>query len=112
VLDLVRDVRRRARVCLVTNATTRLDADLERLGIAAEFDAIVNSSRIGARKPDARIFAAALAAVGAPAAHALFVDDTPGLVGAAQALGLRGHVYTGVVALRAALRAAGLHPGG
>ncbi len=112
VLDLVRQARRRAQVCLVTNASTRLEVDLERLGILEAFDAIVNSSRVGARKPDARIFEAALAAADVAAAHALYVDDKPGFVAAAQGLGLRGHVFTGVQSLRDALRAAGLHDGG
>jgi putative hydrolase of the HAD superfamily len=112
VLDLVRKARRRARVCLVTNASTRLEVDLQRLGIPEEFDAIVNSSRVGARKPGARIFEAALAAADVPAAQALYVDDKPGFVAAAQGLGLRGHVFTGVQSLSDALRAAGLHDGG
>ncbi len=108
VLALVREVRRQARVCLVTNATTRLESDLERLGILHEFDALVNSSRIGARKPDQRIYEAALAVVGASAEHAFYVDDTPQLVEAASALGLRGHVYSSVPGLEEALRGAGL----
>jgi putative hydrolase of the HAD superfamily len=108
VLALVRAVRRRAPVCLVTNATTRLERDLERLGLAGELDAIASSARVGARKPDAPIYRAALALAGVPAPAALFVDDTPGHVAAARALGLRGHVFAGAAGLAGALRAAGL----
>ena len=57
VLQLVRAVRRKAPVCLVSNATTRLERDLDALGLRAELDVVINSSRVGARKPDRRIFA-------------------------------------------------------
>ena len=108
VLALVRAVRRRAPVVLVTNATTRLDADLRRLGLHDAFDAVANSARIGAGKPEAAIFAAALGYAGVPPAAALFVDDTRGHVEAARALGLRGHRFEDVAGLEAALREATL----
>jgi putative hydrolase of the HAD superfamily len=110
VLSLVRVVRQRAPVCLVTNATTRLERDLEQLGIRHEFDAVVSSARVGAGKPDRRIFQAALAAVNTPAGRALFVDDTAGHVAAAQALGLQGHHFTARTHLKTALQRAGLLP--
>jgi putative hydrolase of the HAD superfamily len=112
VLELVRAVRRTSRVCLVSNATTRLERDLEALGLRAELDFVINSSRVGARKPDPRIFAAALEAVGVPAAGVLFVDDTLPIVEAARALGLSAHHFTGMAALEGALRRAGLLPAG
>jgi putative hydrolase of the HAD superfamily len=114
VRELVREVRRTATapVCLVSNATTRLERDLDALGLRAELDFVINSSRVGARKPDRRIFAAALDAVGVPAAAALFVDDTPALVDAARALGLSAHHFTGTAALAVALQEAGLLPAG
>jgi putative hydrolase of the HAD superfamily len=115
VLELVRAVRRKAPaapVCLVSNATTRLERDLEALGLRSELDFVINSSRVGARKPDPRIFAAALDAVGAPAAAVLFFDDTLPIVEAARALGLSAHHFTGTAALEGALRGAGLLPAG
>lgn len=108
VLELVRSCRRRARVVLVTNATTRLPQDLRRLGVAGEFDEVINSSVVRTAKPEPAIFAAALAAAGAEAAGALFVDDTPGHVAAAERLGIAGHHYAGITQLRDALRACGL----
>jgi putative hydrolase of the HAD superfamily len=112
VLALVSAVRRRAPVVLVTNATTRLDADLARLGLGGAFDAVANSSRIGAGKPEAEIFRAALAAAGVPPGAALFVDDSEGNVAAAQALGLRGHRFEDAARLEGVLGAAGLLGGG
>lgn len=105
VLDLVRAVRARAPVCLVTNATTRLESDLERLGISGEFDAVVSSARVGARKPQPEIFHAALQAVDVPAERAFFIDDTRLHVEAATSLGLRGHVFLDAPRLTAALQA-------
>jgi epoxide hydrolase-like predicted phosphatase len=52
---------------------------------------IVDSSEIGIRKPDPRIFEAALVKLGnVDPARAIFVDDYPGNIAAAQALGMRG----------------------
>jgi putative hydrolase of the HAD superfamily len=111
VLALVRAVRARpAPVVLVTNATTRLEADLERLGLADVFDAVVSSARVGARKPDRAIFEVALARAGVPPARTLFVDDTPGHVVAARTLGLHGHLFVDAANLASALRRAGLLP--
>jgi epoxide hydrolase-like predicted phosphatase len=52
---------------------------------------IVDSSEIGIRKPDPRIFLHALEKLGGVAAErAIFVDDYPANVAAAKALGMRG----------------------
>ena len=75
-------------IVLVTNATTRLNRDLEALGIAGMFKAIVNSSEIGAAKPSSRIFERALAWAGAEPSEVLFIDDTLCNVAAARKLGI------------------------
>jgi putative hydrolase of the HAD superfamily len=103
VLAVVRACRRRMPVVLVTNATSRLDHDLERLGLTGEFDHVVNSSSVGWGKPHPEIFTAALSVAGVAAPHACFVDDTAANVDAAIAMGMRGHVYQGVVRLREVL---------
>ena len=51
VLSLIRACRHTTRIVLVTNATSRLPKDLERLGLLGEFDHIVNSSEVGCFKP-------------------------------------------------------------
>ena len=48
-----------------------------------------------------RIYTAALRRLAAGPAAALFVDDTPGHVAAAEALGLTGHVHTGAASTMA-----------
>lgn len=108
VLEMVRACRRRGRVALLTNATSRLPSDLARLALGDAFDHVVNSSAVGAAKPHPDIFRAALRALGLPASQVLYVDDTPGHVEAAAPLGIAGHVYRGHEPLRQALRQRGL----
>jgi len=54
------------------------------------FDVVVDSSQSGVRKPDPAIFALALDALGVSADRAVFLDDFPGNIVAAEAVGLRG----------------------
>lgn len=63
---------------------------LERFALAPLFDATCFSSDVGFRKPDARIFRAALDRLGVPARRAMFVGDdrTADILGAGQ-MGLR-----------------------
>jgi putative hydrolase of the HAD superfamily len=108
VLALVRACRARAPVVLLTNATSRLGADLARLGLGDAFDHVINSSAVGWIKPQPEVFAVALHAAGVPAAQALFVDDTAANVAAAAQLGLVAHHYRGAASLRQALALHGL----
>lgn len=103
-LALVRGCRQRAKIALVTNATSRLPADLALLGIAGEFDAIINSSDIGCAKPAPQIYETALQAAGVSPGEALFVDDRPENVAAATAIGMAGHPYVDVEALQFELK--------
>ncbi len=90
VLRIVRKERARRPVALLTNATDRLRADLDRLGLAGEVDAVFNSSELGLAKPDERVFALACASLELAPAQCLFVDDTPVNVRAAERLGMTG----------------------
>ena len=108
MLDLVRTCRRRIKIILLTNATSRLAHDLERLGVADAFDQIVNSSDVGVGKPNAAIFQAALHTAQVAAAETLYVDDTSSHVTAATQVGIIGYVYAGVERLRAVLQQHGV----
>jgi putative hydrolase of the HAD superfamily len=103
VRALLSAARRHLPVVLVSNATSRLESDLCRLGLADELDHVVNTSRLGFAKPDARVFAAAARAAGVPASRCLFVDDTEGHVVAARAAGMTGLHYREARQLREAL---------
>lgn len=82
------------RMGLVSNISLRpnlMRADLERMALSKYLDAAVFSSEVGVRKPDPRIFNAALDRLGAEPGETVFVgdrlyDDVSG----AQAVGMRG----------------------
>jgi putative hydrolase of the HAD superfamily len=96
VLRLVREVRAGGRpVALATNATDRLPGDLAALGLAGEFDAVVNSSEVGSPKPAREFFAAACAAVNQPPGRCLLVDDDDRQVRGARFAGLSAYRWTG-----------------
>jgi putative hydrolase of the HAD superfamily len=103
--DAVADLLRQTAVpvVLVTNATTRLDADLAALGIGGLVEAVVNSSRVGVAKPDERIYRVAAERAGVPVERCLFVDDSAANVDAARALGMIGVHYRVLDDLRSAL---------
>jgi putative hydrolase of the HAD superfamily len=53
------------------------------------FDVVVDSSRVGLRKPDPRIYELTLERLGLPAEACLFIDDIEHNIDAARALGLQ-----------------------
>ncbi|GAB2900185.1 HAD-IA family hydrolase [Streptomyces mayteni] len=103
VVTLLTGLRGVIPVALVSNATTRLDEDLARLGLADVADAVVNTSALGVAKPDPRVYALAADRVGVPAARCLFVDDTEANVVAARAAGMTGVHFRTAADLRLAL---------
>lgn len=103
VLDVVREVRRRVPVGLLTNATSRLPSELEALALTAEVDVVCNSWELGVAKPDPRVFALAAGRMGVSPGECFFTDDRPENAEAAAGAGMVAHHYTGVAGLRAAL---------
>jgi putative hydrolase of the HAD superfamily len=96
VINVVRDVRAAGYpVGLGTDATDRLDEDLGLLGVADEFDVVVNASAVGFAKPHPAFFAAACDALSRPAHEVLFLDDAPRYVAGARAAGLNALRYAG-----------------
>ncbi|MCM2577640.1 HAD family hydrolase [Streptomyces meridianus] len=103
VLELLAEARRRGPVVLVSNATTRLESDLELLGLTGVFDAVVSSARIGMAKPESGIYRYAAKAVDMPLGRCLFVDDAAANVEAARTQGMAGVHYRSPADLRAVL---------
>lgn len=93
------------RIALLTNATTRLEADLAAAGLDQAFDAVVSSARARMTKPDPRIFLLAAERLGCPPGTCVFIDDSPGNVEAARAVGMTGIRFVGAADLRARLTA-------
>ena len=88
---LLRGVRQRGlRTGMVSNFDHRLPAVLAALDLAALLEVVVVPADVGAAKPDARIFLAALARLAVEPAAALYVgDDADDDIAGATAAGLR-----------------------
>jgi putative hydrolase of the HAD superfamily len=86
-----------ARIAIVSNADGTVEARLREEGVCqvgpgpgVPVDAIIDSSAVGVRKPDPRIWEPALAATGATAETAIHVGDSLVTdVGGARAAGIR-----------------------
>jgi HAD superfamily hydrolase (TIGR01509 family) len=77
VAPALEDLRARGpRLVVVSNWDCSLTDVLGGLGLLPLFDAVVTSAEVGASKPDARIFRAALAAARCDAAEAVHVGDS------------------------------------
>ncbi len=87
VVGLVRRLRRRYRVGLISNAALDLEDILrDHYKIDHLFDVVVNSALVGVAKPDPRIFHLAAERVGVEPAACLHIDDLwPNVHGARQA---------------------------
>jgi putative hydrolase of the HAD superfamily len=92
VVDCARDLKSAGlRSGLVTNNAAEF-RDYWRRSIPLDelFHCVIDSSEVGVRKPDPRIFELALARLGVPAARTVFLDDYPGNVAAARRVGMQG----------------------
>lgn len=75
-IEIIRKIKQQYKVGIISNYVYDwLIQTLETYQIRGLFDAITVSSEVGARKPDARIFQAALKSVSAKAEEAVFVSD-------------------------------------
>jgi len=93
VVDVASRIKSRGlRTAIVTNNVKEFRARwVQSVPIEAICHEIVDSSEIGIRKPDPRIFEHALLQLGGIAAErAIFIDDFPGNIEAADAVGMRG----------------------
>lgn len=108
VLELVRAVRRRVPVGLLTNASSRLPEELEALALASEVDVVCNSWELGVAKPSREAYELAAARMDATPAQCFFTDDRPVNVDAARAAGMSAHLFVDANELHRALRSARL----
>ncbi len=79
------------RTALITNNVAEFgDGWRKMIPVDELFEVIVDSSAVGVRKPDPRIFQLALDQLGVTASDSVFVDDHPGNIRAAEKLGITG----------------------
>ena len=103
ILDRVARLRDEGyKTGLLTNSTAAFRPTLEEIVPRELFDVYIDSSEVGMRKPEPRIFAYLLEALGNPApAAVLYLDDFPGNLAGAIAAGLSTiHVTSTAQALR------------
>ena len=92
-VGLVRRLRTRYKLSVLSNADVSLRGRLEREGIGEIFDDVVISAEVGMAKPDPAIFRLALDRLGLAPAECVFVDDWDQNVEAARAIGMRGLIH-------------------
>ena len=96
VVDFARGLKGSGlRTALVTNNAVEFRAFWRRsIPLDELFHHVIDSSEVGLRKPDPRIFELALARLEVPAARAVFLDDYAGNVEAARRVGMAGVLVT------------------
>ena len=101
VLDLIRHLRQQGqhKLAILSNNPPGLAQWLDDWGMLDLFDLVFCSGDEGAAKPDPAAFEMTLERLGVAPEEAVFIDDTPGHVEAAQALGLHGILFTTAEAL-------------
>ena len=75
MIQLGRRLHKHYHTALLSNATPYLDTLLAEQELIDLFDLIVNSARVGLRKPDAAIYELTVERMGLEPAQCLFVDD-------------------------------------
>lgn len=100
ILNYLKSLAASVPLVLLTNATTRLKADLISGDIFDKFNFIFNSSEIGMIKPDPRLFQHVCESLNVLAAEVLFIDDSKANVRAAANLGFKSIHFTGLADLQ------------
>jgi epoxide hydrolase-like predicted phosphatase len=101
LVTLIRQLRPRYRIGLLSNAPDRLDTWLDQeWAIKDLFDAIVYSAKAGMAKPDPRMFSLILDQLDVSPSESIFIDDFPRNIDAALALGMQAIRFTNTAALR------------
>lgn len=113
VYELARRLRRTHIVALLSNVNLLHFQYLRRrFPVFDVFDYIFASYEMGCVKPDPRIYALALEALGCAPQEVFYTDDRPELIAAASGLGIRSFVYSGIARLEADLASCGIAAAG
>jgi len=106
VCDLIRTLKKRYRLILLSNTNEmHFDYAFGAFEILRAFDDYVLSYRVGARKPDPKVYLAALQRAGCQAGECIYIDDKEEYVWAARRLGIQAIVFRNARQLQRELRA-------
>ncbi len=104
MVAIAKRLHKRHRTALLSNATPLLDRLLCELDLDHLFDAVINSSRVGLRKPDPAIYLLTLERLGLRAEECLFVDDKQRNTEVALALGMHAVTFSSASQLERELK--------
>lgn len=109
MIGLIRQLKKNYRVGLLSNSAYEyIGQILEQYDLKPLFDTVVISADVHLIKPDPRIFEHILGKIDAKPDEAIFIDDNPMNVEAADRLGIKGIVYKDMDRLRKDLAEAGI----
>lgn len=112
IVPLLDALHGRVRLFVLSNTNALHMAYIRpRLPVLRLFDRLFTSYELGVVKPDAAIYRRALELAGCDAAQSAFFDDLAGHVQGAEAVGMRGFVFTDAAGFRRDLEALGLLDG-
>jgi glucose-1-phosphatase len=101
LVGYIRSLRPRYKTGLLSNAWDNLRRVVTQTWkIADAFNDMVISAEVGMAKPDPRIYELAIQRLGLPASGAIFVDDFPQNIEAAQQVGLHGILFKNPLQVR------------
>lgn len=107
-VDLIAPLKTEAQVWFLTNTNEAHEGLLTgKFDLFDQVDGVIASHLEGCRKPEEKIYDLALQRAGVQAAQALFIDDRADNVAAAEAKGIKSHLYTGVEGVRVFLQGYG-----
>jgi epoxide hydrolase-like predicted phosphatase len=90
LIDYARSLRTRYATGIISNAWPEARASVQPWVNGDAFDDLIFSAEVGLAKPDPRIYELALERLHVQPAEAIFIDDVPGNIEAAQAIGMAG----------------------
>lgn len=100
VVQLISELQKHHRTGLLSNShSDEIRPILTKHNLPSLFDEIVISAEAGCAKPDPKIFRLMLTKLGVKPSEAIFVDDNPKNVAAADALGITGIRFTDAASL-------------
>lgn len=103
ILRLIERLRRHVGVACLSNTEVEIGRLSRDMGLLDVFDGVYLSPELGAGKPHPDAYTKVLADLGCRPGQAVFVDDRPENVAAAEALGMHAIHFTSADALAAAL---------
>lgn len=93
LLDFIRSLRPRYATGVISNAWPDMRAYIAENKFEDAFDSLTISAEVGVMKPQPKIYQLALEHAKVQASEALFVDDTPANIEAANKLGMHGILF-------------------